>query len=207
MALTVSDKHTAETVFRRLCSQRRSAVWERHVAATLNAAAAAERGRRSSPVASKPDQRRASPGSRAHSQERRRRSSVVPYPSTEPDPIDGAFEIGPQPRGTIGGMIETVSVDDDSDLDDDDDQEALPSDGATVGLGDGGGGAFVLVAKEHLVGIWLAIFVRATLLADISDVRTGRALVEACRSNPSRCVSSSELARTFVCSRLGDGWG
>lgn len=33
--------------------------------------------------------------------------------------------------------------------------------------------AFVLVAKEHLVGTWLAVFVRASMLEQISDIRTG----------------------------------
>lgn len=36
-----------------------------------------------------------------------------------------------------------------------------------------GGATFVLVAKEHLVGTWLAVFVRASMLQEVSDVRTG----------------------------------
>ncbi|CAM9117041.1 unnamed protein product, partial [Laminaria digitata] len=32
---------------------------------------------------------------------------------------------------------------------------------------------FVLVAKEHLVGTWLAVFVRASMLTQVSDVRSG----------------------------------
>eukprot|EP00752_Nemacystus_decipiens_P002667 g2495.t1 len=36
-----------------------------------------------------------------------------------------------------------------------------------------GGATFVLVAKEHLVGTWLAVFVRASMLKQVSDVRTG----------------------------------
>lgn len=32
---------------------------------------------------------------------------------------------------------------------------------------------FVLVAKEHLVGTWLAVFVRSNLFPRVSDVRTG----------------------------------
>ena len=35
--------------------------------------------------------------------------------------------------------------------------------------------AFVLVAKEHLVGTWLAVFVRASMLTQVSDVRSGKA--------------------------------
>lgn len=35
------------------------------------------------------------------------------------------------------------------------------------------GPTFVLVAKEHLVGTWLAVFVRASMLSDVSDIRTG----------------------------------
>lgn len=52
-----------------------------------------------------------------------------------------------------------------------------------AGCGDGGssaallarngGATFVLVAREHLVGTWLAVFVRASLLQEVSDVRTG----------------------------------
>lgn len=34
---------------------------------------------------------------------------------------------------------------------------------------------FVLVAKEHLVGTWLAVFVRASMVSRISDVRSGEA--------------------------------
>ncbi|CBJ29438.1 conserved unknown protein [Ectocarpus siliculosus] len=44
-------------------------------------------------------------------------------------------------------------------------------------LGDAGGVSdegttFVLVAKEHLVGTWLAVFVRASMLKQVSDVRS-----------------------------------
>lgn len=35
--------------------------------------------------------------------------------------------------------------------------------------------SFVLVAKEHLVGTWLAVFVRASVLEHVSDVRSGKA--------------------------------
>lgn len=46
-------------------------------------------------------------------------------------------------------------------------------------LGDAGGVSddgttFVLVAKEHLVGTWLAVFVRASMLKQVSDVRSGK---------------------------------
>lgn len=37
---------------------------------------------------------------------------------------------------------------------------------------------FVLVAKEHLVGTWLAVFVRASMLTQVSDVRSGKASTE-----------------------------
>lgn len=40
-------------------------------------------------------------------------------------------------------------------------------------LASNGGATFVLVAKEHLVGTWLAVFVRASMLQEVSDVRTG----------------------------------
>lgn len=48
-----------------------------------------------------------------------------------------------------------------------------------AGLGDAGGVSndgttFVLVAKEHLVGTWLAVFVRASMLNQVSDVRSGK---------------------------------
>lgn len=33
--------------------------------------------------------------------------------------------------------------------------------------------SFVLVAKEHLVGTWLAVFVRTAMLPSVADVRTG----------------------------------
>ncbi|CAM9572248.1 unnamed protein product, partial [Ectocarpus fasciculatus] len=39
------------------------------------------------------------------------------------------------------------------------------------GVGDDGK-TFVLVAKEHLVGTWLAVFVRASMLKQVSDVRS-----------------------------------
>lgn len=55
--------------------------------------------------------------------------------------------------------------------------------GADGGNGDGGssaallarngGATFVLVAKEHLVGTWLAVFVRASMLQEVSDIRAG----------------------------------
>eukprot|EP00903_Cladosiphon_okamuranus_P016392 g15117.t1 len=40
-------------------------------------------------------------------------------------------------------------------------------------LASNGGDTFVLVAKEHLVGTWLAVFVRKSVLQEVSDVRTG----------------------------------
>lgn len=44
--------------------------------------------------------------------------------------------------------------------------------GAVPATNDGSG--FVLVAKEHLVGTWLAVFVRASMLAHVTDVRSGK---------------------------------
>lgn len=45
--------------------------------------------------------------------------------------------------------------------------------GCAALLARNGGATFVLVAKEHLVGTWLAVFVRASMLHDVSDIRTG----------------------------------
>lgn len=45
--------------------------------------------------------------------------------------------------------------------------------GAATLLASDGGATFVLVAKEHLVGTWLAVFVRASMLQEVSDIRTG----------------------------------
>ena len=49
------------------------------------------------------------------------------------------------------------------------------------GMGNGGQekvkpeeATFVMVAKEHLVGTWLAVFVRASMLKQVSDVRSGK---------------------------------
>lgn len=45
--------------------------------------------------------------------------------------------------------------------------------GSSRGVGPRGQQSFVLVAKEHLVGTWLAVFVKEALLPGVSDVRTG----------------------------------
>lgn len=56
-----------------------------------------------------------------------------------------------------------------------------------VGRGRGqarGRSTFVLVAKEHLVGTWLAVFIRTSMLSQVSDIRTGECML--CSSKPAR---------------------
>lgn len=85
--------------------------------------------------------------------------------------------------------------DDDRPTEDDDARQSFASGGGTAASGkrdekekgkagleqqksqrpeQGGRAAFVLVAKEHLVGTWVAVFVRASLLPMVSDVRCGK---------------------------------
>lgn len=57
-----------------------------------------------------------------------------------------------------------------------DEEEEEEERGEMWGVGDESGErpTFVLVAKEHLVGTWLAVFVRASMLPQVSDVRSGK---------------------------------
>ena len=63
--------------------------------------------------------------------------------------------------------------------------------------------AFVLVAKEHLVGTWLAVFVRASMLTQVSDVRSGKhAYTKTHETNP-RPWEGSGAADGMTCKLSG----
>lgn len=75
-----------------------------------------------------------------------------------------------------------------------------PEDGSQQDQRRGRDSSYVMVAKEHLVGTWIAIYVRAAILPQILDVRTGERDVEEWtgipyhrRSVKSSCASSQAL--------------
>lgn len=139
-------------------------MWEACVASTLNSAA--ERAKRTGTTAASS----ASQDSRKESTEppsgHRGRSSTVVADLGELELAELMVEISRRDSE----MSDLQSVDDSES--EDGDQRLFVGEEPTGGAG-GSTDSFVLVAKEHLVGIWLAVFVRSSLVAEVSDIRTG----------------------------------
>lgn len=158
------------TPLRPCTPKRMSSKWEDHVASTLNRAA--RRARRAS-YASTGSASPAAPARAPQSPSERRPKPPACFSFSDDSSAEdgGVIEV----EGGSGEISDAASgsVGDDSDSGDEGERRAF---GAGLGAAAGakrGDDAFVVVAKEHLVGIWLAVLVRSCLLPQVSDVRTG----------------------------------